>query len=92
MEWEKLIDEIKRIVREKGGFISAYDEVDGSGIVIGELGPYVALAACFEPETMVVEIFKPEGFSSDAIDEYDLKYEDLDKGTLEAVYNFITKL
>ena len=84
MEKEQVIEEIKKIIAEVGGFSIGEVQADCSPCV-GSLGNYVALAEYFKLDGVEVNVYMPSGFSSDPEDEYDMDYEDLDKDVLEEI-------
>jgi len=84
MQKKTIIKRIKSIIENYGTF--NIGEVDGAdGICVSEMGNLVALAECFNSTDIAVNIYDPTGFSSDAIDDYELTYEELSKEVLEEI-------
>jgi hypothetical protein len=87
MEKEQIIEEIKKIIVEVGGF--GIGEVEEDGIsyspCVNEMGNFVALAEEFNLNEVEVNVYDPNSFSSDPIDDYTLTYEELDKDVLEEI-------
>jgi hypothetical protein len=87
MEKEQIIEEIKKIIVEVGGF--GIGEVEEDGIsyspCVNEMGNLVALAEEFNLNEVEVNVYNPNSFSSDPIDDYTLTYEELDKDVLEEI-------
>ena len=76
---------IKTIIENYGTF--NIGEIDGEtyGICVNEMGSLVALIEGFNENDVEVNIYDPTGFSSDPIDTYNLKYEELSKDVLTEV-------
>ena len=90
MQKRTIIKRIKSIIYNYGTF--NIGEVEGAdGICVNEMGNLVALAEYFNGTTIEVNVFDPNSFSSDPIDDYELTYEELDKDTLEQIL-FIAEL
>jgi len=90
MQKRTIIKRIKSIIENYGTF--NIGEVEGAdGICVNEMGNLVALAEYFNGTTIEVNVFDPNSFSSDPIDDYELTYEELDKDTLEQIL-FIAEL
>ena len=90
MQKKTIIKRIKSIIENYGTF--NIGEVEGAdGICVNEMGNLVALAEYFNGTTIEVNVFNPNSFSSDPIDDYELTYEELDKDTLEQIL-FIAEL
>ena len=49
------------------------------------MGNFVGLAEYFNGTTIEVNVYEPDSFSSDPIDDYELTYEELSKDTLEQI-------
>ena len=85
MEKEQVIEEIKNIIAEVGGFyIGEVGDVEAQGICVNEMGNFVAIAEGFFDE-VEVNIYEPSSFSSDSVDDYTLTYEEFDKDVLEKI-------
>ena len=90
MQKKTIIKKIKAIILNYGTF--SLGEVEGAdGICVNEMGNYVALAEGFNLDFVEINVYEPCSFSSDPIDDYELKYEDLDKVTLEHIL-FVAEL
>jgi hypothetical protein len=85
MQKEEIVQQIKEIITEFGGFyIGEVGDVEAQGICVNEMGNFVAIAEGFFDE-VEVNVYEPSSFSSDAIDDYTLTYEELDKDVLEKI-------
>ena len=84
MQKEEIVQQIKEIIAEFGGFGTGEVEVDCSPCV-GSLGNYVGLAEEFNLNGVEVNVYMPSGFSSDPVDDYELTYEELEKDVLEEI-------
>jgi hypothetical protein len=85
-----LIKKIKSIIENYGTF--SLGEVDGAeGICINEMGDLVALLEYFGTDVVEANVYKPSSFSSDSIETYNVKYEDLDIEVLKEVL-FVAEL
>jgi hypothetical protein len=90
MQKKTIIKRIKSIIQNYGTF--NIGEVDGAeGICVNEMGNYVGLAEYFNGTTIEVNVYEPDSFSSDPIDDYELTYEELSKETLEEIL-FVAEL
>ena len=90
MQKKTIIKRIKSIIENYGTF--NIGEVDGAdGICVNEMGNLVALAEYFNGTTIEVNVYEPRSFSSDPISDYELKYEELTKETLEQIL-FVAEL
>lgn len=90
MQKKTIIKRIKSIIENYGTF--NIGEVEGAdGICVNEMGNLVALAEYFNGTTIEVNVYDPNGFSSDPISDYELKYEELTKETLEEIL-FVAEL
>lgn len=85
MTKEELIKRIKDILSVEGCFWIGELEAERSGVVIGELGKFVGLAEYFTEDFCEVNIYEPSSTSSDEIDTYDAKYEDLSEDVLQEI-------
>ena len=84
MQKRTIIKSIKKIINEFGSF-DVNEIGDETSPCVGELGNYVGLAEYFKPTSVQVNVYVGCGFSSDPEDEYDIRYEDLDKDVLEEI-------
>lgn len=92
MQKKTIIKRIKSIIENYGTFsIGEVESADGIGICVNEMGDLVALAEYFNGTTIEVNIYDPNSFSSDPISDYELKYEELTKATLEEIL-FVAEL
>ena len=90
MQKRTIIKRIKTIIEKHETF--SIGEVEGAdGICVNEMGNLVALAEYFNGTTIEVNVFDPNSFSSDAIDSYELTYEELSKEILEEIL-FVAEL
>ena len=85
MTKQEIIDRIKSILNVEGCFWIGELEVEPGGVVVGELGKFVGLAEYFFEDYVEVNIYEPSSTSSDEIDTYDAKYEDLDEDVLQSI-------
>jgi hypothetical protein len=90
MQKKTIIKRIKTIIENYGTF--NIGEVEGAdGICVNEMGNLVALVEYFNGTTIEVNVYDPNSFSSDPIDDYELTYEELSKDTLEQIL-FVAEL
>ena len=85
MTKEELIKRIKDILSVEGCFWIGELEVEPSTVVVGELGKFVGIAEYFTEDFCEVNVYEPSSVSSDEVDTYDAKYEDLSVDVLESV-------
>jgi len=83
MEKEQVIEEIKNIISEVGGFYIG--EIEAQGICVNEMGNFVAIAEGFFKGEIEVNVYEPSSFSSDSVDDYTLTYEELSNDVLEEI-------
>ena len=83
MEKEKIVEEIKKIIAEFGGFYVG--EIEAQGICVNEMGNFVAIAEGFFKGEIEVNIYEPSSFSSDSVDDYTLTYEELSNDVLREI-------
>lgn len=92
MQKKTIIKRIKSIIENYGTFgLGEVDAADGIGICVNEMGDLVALAEYFNGTTIEVNVYDTNSFSSDPISDYELKYEELTKATLEEIL-FVAEL
>jgi hypothetical protein len=84
MQKRTIIKRIKSIIENYGTF-SIGEVVGADGICVSEMGNFVGLAEYFNGTTIEVNVYEPDSFSSDPIDDYELTYEELSKDTLEQI-------
>ena len=90
MKKEKIIRKIKTIINKYDTF--NIGEVEGAdGICINEMGNLIGLAEYFNNSTIEVSVYDSASSSCDAIDEYELNYEELSKMVLVNIL-FIAEL
>lgn len=82
MRKNTIINKIKRIINEFGQFDTDELEGDTYSPCVNSMGSLVALAEHIESDGVGVNVYDPTGFSSDAIESYNVSYEDLDKDIL----------
>lgn len=85
MEKAEIIKRITDILSVEGCFWIGELETETTGIVVGELGKFVGLIEYISEDFCEVNIYEPSSFSSDAVDTYDAKYEDLSEDVLQEV-------
>lgn len=82
MNKEQKIAKIKSIIKIWGSF-SPNELEDWYGICVGELGSLVAMVEYLSMECIDVSVYKPDSFSSDSIEDYTMKYSELDDEVLD---------
>ena len=85
MEKKEIIERIKKILSVEGCFWIGELEEERAGVVVGELGKYIGLAEYFTEDFCEVNVYEPSSMSSDEVDTYDAKYEDLDEDVLQEI-------
>jgi len=85
MQKEEIVQQIKEIITEFGGFyVGEVGDVEAQGICVNEMGNFAAIAEGFFDE-VEVNVYEPRSFSSDAVDDYTLTYEELDTDVLKEI-------
>lgn len=85
-----IIKKIKSIIKNYGTF--NLGEVEGAeGICINEMGDLVALAEFFDNDVIEASVYQPSSMSSDSIETYNVKYEELDIEILKEIL-FVAEL
>jgi hypothetical protein len=85
MQKKTIIKSIRKIITEFGGFyVGEVGEMEAQGICVNEMGNFVAIAEGFFKE-VEVNVYEPNSFSSDPVDDYTLTYEELGKDALEEI-------
>jgi hypothetical protein len=84
MTKKTIIKKIKAIIVNYGSFSAAEVELEQSPCV-SVMGTLVAMAEEFKHDVVVINVYKPDGISSDPIDEYEQTYEELPKDVLEEI-------
>jgi hypothetical protein len=89
MTKQEIIDRIKSILSVEGCFWIGELEVETTGVVVGELGKFIGLAEYFSEDFCEVNVYEPSSMSSDEIDTYDAKYEDLNDDVLQRILEVV---
>ena len=89
MTKQETIERIKKILSVEGCFWIGELEVEPTGVVVGELGKFVGIAEYFTEDFCEVNIYEPSSMSSDEVDTYDAKYEDLSEDVLQEVLRVV---
>lgn len=82
---QEIIERIKKILSVEGCFWIGELEQETTGVVVGELGKFIGLAEYFTEDFCEVNVYEPSSMSSDEIDTYDAKYEDLSEDVLQDI-------
>jgi hypothetical protein len=90
MEREQKIALIKSIIGVWGGFYPNEVE-EGFGISVGELGELVGLVEYLSLDCIDVSVYSPNGYSSDSLHDYTMKYEELTDEVLDELVSFCRK-
>ena len=85
MEKSELINRITNIVKEYGGFSVGEIEEETNGVVVSELGKFVGIAEYFNEDCAIINIYEPTSFSSDEVDSFEMKYEEMDENILQQI-------
>ena len=85
MEKLKLIDRITDIIKLNGGFSVGEFDDDTNGVVVSELGKFVGIAEYFNEDCATINIYAPTSFSSDEVDNFEMKYEEMDDNVLQEI-------
>ena len=85
MEKSELINRITNIVKEYGGFSVGEIEEETGGVVVSELGKFVGIAEYFNEDYSDIKIYDPTSFSSDEVDSFEMKYEEMDESILQLI-------
>jgi len=86
MEKTELIKRITDILKVNGCFSIGELEFETPGICVGELGKFVGLAEYFTEDYCEVNVYEPSSFSSDPIDTYEEKWENLSEDVLNEIH------
>ena len=82
------INYIKKILGTYGCFsIGELDINSPEGVCVNTMGPLVALAEYFTEDYTEINIYNPASFSSDPIEDYEEKYENLSEDVLHEILN-----
>lgn len=85
MEKLELINVITSIIKEYGGFSVGEIEEEINGVVVSELGKFVGIAEYFNEDCATINIYEPTSFSSDEVDNFEMKYEEMDDNVLQEI-------
>ena len=85
MKKSELIKSITDIVKEYGGFSVGEIEGETNGVVVSELGKFVGIAEYFNEDYSDISIYDPTSFSSDEIDNFEMKYDEMDESVLQNI-------
>ena len=85
MKKQEVIKGIKEVLVNWGEFTIGDVDGEDTSPCIASRGNLVDLAEYFNDTSVGVEVYVPNGFSSDSIDSYDLDYEDLSLDILEEI-------
>jgi hypothetical protein len=86
MEKTELINRITEILKDFGCFSIGELEYETPGIAVGSLGNFVGLAEYFTEDYVEVNVYEPSSFSSDPIDTYEEKWENLSEEVLSEIH------
>jgi hypothetical protein len=90
MEREQKIEFITGIIGLWGGFsLSSADET--FGLCVGELGELVALVEYLSMDCIDVSVYSPSSFSSDSLQDYTMKYDELTDEVLDELVSLCRK-
>ena len=81
----KLINRITDIIKLNGGFSVGEFDDDTNGVVVSELGKFVGIAEYFNEDCATINIYEPTSFSSDEVDNFEMKYEEMDDNVLQEI-------
>jgi len=90
MTKKEIIKKINAIITKVGSFGVGEVEADCSPCV-ASTGSIVSLAEHFNIGSAEVEVYQTKGHSSDSIESFTEKYEDMPKSTLEAILELAEK-
>lgn len=85
MEKLELIKSITSIIKEYGSFGVEEIEEETNGVVVAELGKFVGIAEYFDEDYSDISIYEPISFSSDEIDIFEMKYDEMDENVLQNI-------
>lgn len=86
MEKTEIIKRITDIIKLNGCFSVGELEYETNGVVVGELGKFVGLSEYFTEDYCEVNVYEPSSFSSDPIDTYEEKWENLSEDVLSEIH------
>jgi hypothetical protein len=90
MEREQKIEFITGIIGLWGGFSpSSADET--FGLCVGELGELVTLVEYLSMDCIDVSVYSPSSFSSDSLQDYTMKYDELTDEVLDELVSLCRK-
>jgi hypothetical protein len=90
MEREQKIALIRSIINVWGGF-SPSEADETFGLCVGELGNLVALVEYLSMDCIDVSIYSPDSFSSDSLQDYTMKYDELTDLVLDELVSLCRK-
>jgi hypothetical protein len=90
MEREQKIALIKSIINVWGSF-SPSEADESFGLCVGELGELVGLVEYLSMDCIDVSVYSPNGFSSDSIHDYTMKYSELTDEVLDELVSLCRK-
>jgi hypothetical protein len=85
MESTELIKRITDIIKNFGCFSVGELEYETNGIVVGEMGKFVAIAELFTEDHVDINVYEPSSFSSDELDSYETTYDELNVDVLKEI-------
>jgi len=86
MDKSELIKRITDILKINGCFSVGELEYETPGICVGELGKFVGLVEYFTEDYCEVNVYEPSSFSSDPVDTYEEKWENLSEEVLSEIH------
>lgn len=85
MEKTEIIKRITDIVKDFGCFSVGELEYETNGVCVNEMGNFVGIAEFFNKDHADINVYEPSSFSSDEIDSYELKYEEMSEDVLQEI-------
>lgn len=85
MEKTEMITRITDILKDFGCFSVGELDCETDAVVVGGLGKFVGIAEYFTEDYADVKVYEPDSFSSDEVDSYESKYEDLSNDVLQEI-------
>lgn len=79
------IESILTIIKKWGSFSVGELEHATNGVCVNEMGSLVAIAETFTADHADIEVYEPDSFSSDSVDSYTMKYEEMDIDALDEI-------
>jgi hypothetical protein len=81
----EIIKRITDIIKNFGCFSVGELEYETNGVVVGQLGKFVGVAEFFNKDHADINVYEPSSFSSDEVDSYEMKYEEMSLEILKEV-------